>query len=103
MALNFTGRLPPPEAAPPRGRMPAVALACFGAAAVLAALVFAVALRQHRVDAPSPTPPLVGTDRPQVAAASPPRAVGPAPAEPWIMHKAAVQPASRNRSASFCA
>jgi hypothetical protein len=36
-------------------------LSCFAIAAMLAGLVFLVALRQHKV--PPPTPPLVGGDR----------------------------------------
>jgi len=100
MALNFTGRPPPPEE-PIRGpgRAPVMVLACFGAAALLAALVFAVALRQHRLDAPAPLPALVGVEA-AAPTAAPPKAVASAPApaaEPaWIMHKAAApQPASQ--------
>ena len=97
MALNFTGRAlaGPAEEPPARSRTPILVLACFGAAALLAGLVFAVALRQHKLDAPSLAPPLVGMDRALAAAppqASAPKPVGP-PADAWIMHKAAAPPA----------
>ncbi len=89
MALNFTGRArSAAETGPPVGRTAAVVLSCFGAAAVLAGLVFATALRQHK--APIPLPPLLGTDS-ALAAAVPPRAP-PAPPESWIVHQAAAQP-----------
>jgi hypothetical protein len=85
MPLNFTGGTQP--APSPAGRTRAVVLACFGAAALVAGLVFATALRQHRTEAPNLAPPLVGTDRVLAAAAPPPPS--PPPAEPWIMHPAA--------------
>ncbi len=89
MPLNFTGRdLPATEKAPPAGRTAAVVLSCFGAAAVLAGLVFATALRQHKP--PAPLPPLVGTDRALAATVQPKPA--PASDESWIVHKAAAQP-----------
>jgi hypothetical protein len=91
MPLNFTGGGQPEPAAPAAGRTPVVIVSCLGAAAVLAGLVFAVALRQHRVETPSPAPPLVGADK--VLAAAPPKPPAPAPADPWILHKAA-QPAA---------
>jgi hypothetical protein len=83
--LNFTGRDVPTAAGTPApsGRPPVVILACFGAAALLAGLVVAVALRQHKVEHPSPAPPLVGVDRtltPAVAPKAP--AVGPAAVPP---------------------
>ena len=72
MPLNFTGRdLPAAEKVPPASRTAVVVLSCFGAAAVLAALVFATALRQHKP--PPLLPPLVGTDR--ALAATPPKPV----------------------------
>ncbi|MGZ3277576.1 MAG: hypothetical protein ACXU82_06475 [Caulobacteraceae bacterium] len=91
MALNFTGRPQPPAPAdaPPARRLPTVILACFGAAAVLAGLVVAVALRQHKLDAPSPTPPLMGVDR-VLTAAAPLAPV--APAEPGLVRPAAPRP-----------
>ena len=100
MALNFTGRPPPPEEqVQGAGRAPVMVLACFGAAALLGALVFAVALRQHKLNAPPPLPALVGVEAAApTAVQAPPKAVAPAPApaaEPaWITHKAAApQPA----------
>jgi hypothetical protein len=90
MPLNFTGRTQPegPDDAPSAVRTSVVLLTCFGAAALLAGLVFAVALRQHKVEAPSSAPPLVGVD--SALAAAPPRpAPALAPAEPLIMHRAA--------------
>jgi hypothetical protein len=82
MALNFTGRLPPPEEpVPGKGRAPVTVLACFGAAAVLAGLVLAVALHQHKLDAPPPLPALVGVDATAPAAVQPPpKPVASAPA-----------------------
>jgi hypothetical protein len=90
MALNFTGRDRPAAAGdvPPSGRTAVVVLSCFGAAGILAALVFATALRQHRP--PEPLPPLVGTDHALTAAAPPP--VAPPPPEHWIVHPAVAQP-----------
>lgn len=93
MALNFTGRqLPAPEA-PPRdpGRAPVMVLACFAIAALLAGLVFFVALRQHKAAAPAAAPPLVGADRATLTPA-PVKAAAPEPA--WIEHKSAPQPAA---------
>lgn len=87
MALNITGRSPPGAENAPSGRTAVVVLSCFGAATVLAGLVFAAALRQHKP--PPPLPPLVGTDRTPAAAQPKPAA---APAEAWIVHKAAAQP-----------
>jgi len=86
MALNFTGRAPPEAPARPPGRAPTVMLSCLGAAAVLAALVIAAALRQHQP--PNPAPPMTGKDRAPVAAAAP------SPAEPGIVHEAAERVAS---------
>ena len=89
MPLNFTGRAPPAaEKVPPAGRTAVVVLSCFGAAAILAGLVFATALHQHKP--PTPPPPLVGID-PTQAPAAPPKPA-PTPAESWIVHKAAAQP-----------
>ena len=90
MSVNFSGSEPPAPAAPPAGRTLAVILGCFGAAAVLAALVFAVAVQQHR--APSSAPPIVGVDR-ALAAAAPAKPAAPAPADHWVLH-AAAQPAA---------
>jgi len=89
MALNFTGRAPPEPPPAPR-RAPVLVLACFGVAALLAGLVFVAALRQHRVEAATPLPPLTGGDLAAAAPAKP----APAPAaEPaWILHKAAPAP-----------
>jgi hypothetical protein len=108
MALNFTGRLPPPEEpVQGPGRAPVTVLACFGAAALLAGLVVAVALRQHKLDAPAPLPALVGVDAAVSPPARTPSKPTPAPsataaAEPaWIMHKAAApQPASPTPTAA---
>ena len=87
MALNFTGReLTAPEAPPARSRVPVMVVACFAIAAMLAGLVFLVSLRQHKAEAPPPSPPLVGGDR-AAPARAPAVAVTPAPA--WIEHKAA--------------
>jgi hypothetical protein len=92
MPLNFTGRAQPAaEDPPPAGRTQVVLLACFGAAAVLAALVFATALRQHKVETPSPAPPLVGTDSALAATAPSAPAAAPQVSEPWILHSAAQQ------------
>jgi hypothetical protein len=88
MALNLIGRTPP-------SRTAVVVLSCFGAAAVLAGVVFAAALRQHT--APEPPPPLVGTDPALPAAVAPRPAPSPAPgpAESWILRRDAAQlPAS---------
>lgn len=93
MGLNFTGRELPPTEEPSRtaSRAPAMVLACFAIAAMLAGLVFLVALRQHKADAPPPLPPLVGADQ----AVQPPAASAKAVALPaWIEHKAAPQPAA---------
>jgi hypothetical protein len=73
-----------------------VLLSCFGAAALLAVLVFAVALRQHadlrlqKALALATTPPLVGMDRAFLAPV-PPRPPAPAVAQPehWVVHPAA--------------
>ncbi len=87
MPLNFTGRdLPAAEKVPRAGRTAVVVLSCFGAAAVLAILVFASALRQHKP--PPLLPPLLGTDR-ALAAPAPPK---PAPAEARTLHQSAAQP-----------
>jgi hypothetical protein len=64
-----------------------VLLSCFGAAALLAGLVFAAALHQHRTETPSSAPPLIGTDRAISTADAAPRP--PSPPEQWIMHPAA--------------
>jgi hypothetical protein len=86
--LTLTGRDETTAAdSPPADRTRVVILSCFGAAALLAGLVFAVALRQHKVEAPNLAPPLVGTDR-ALAVAAPPAPVS-APPERWIMHPAA--------------
>jgi hypothetical protein len=68
-----------------------VILACFAAAAILAGLVVAVALRQHRVEAPGLAPILVGTDHAQASAAPSPAA--PPPAEASNVRAAAQPPA----------
>ena len=68
-------------------RTSAVMLSCFGAAAVLGALVVAAALRQHKPEGPPPV--LVGTT---LAAAQPrPATAKPiaAPVDPAIVHPAA--------------
>ncbi len=86
MSLNFTGRLPPPEDRPPvRNRTPVFILGCFGAAALLAGLVFAVALRQHGAETTNPAPPLTG-----VAVATPQAQAAPvAPSQPAPVQQAA--------------
>lgn len=96
MPLNFTGRAAPAprDEGPPAGRAPVI-LACFAAAALLGGLVVAVALRQHKVEAPSAAPPLVGIDVASAAAApSAPKPSVPAPAEPRIVRQAAAAPPS---------
>ena len=101
MAVNFTGSAQPegPDEGRPAGRTRAVILSCFGAAAVLAVLVFAVALRQHKIETPSSAPPLVGVDR--ALAAAPPRPPAPAsaPVESPILHDAAEPAAPPPRAA----
>lgn len=93
MALNFTGRDPDParSAARPAGRTPAVIIGCLAAASVLAGLVVVMALHRHAVEAPSPAPPLVGTDSVQVEAPRP-SAPAPAPAEAAVVRQAAAPP-----------
>jgi hypothetical protein len=90
MALNFSSHAQPQPTGdvPPSGRTAVVVLSCFGAAGILAALVFATALRQHKP--PTAAPPLVGTDS-ALAAAAPPRPAPP-PTESWIIHQAAAEP-----------
>src|SRR5689334_16340066 len=95
MGLNFTGRAPaePDSPTPPRVRAPVMALAIFGVAAMLAGLVFFAALRQQRIDAPPPLPPLMGADQ---AVATAPAKPEPTAAQPaWILHKAAPAAAPR--------
>jgi hypothetical protein len=84
MPLNFTGGAGPDETVRPAGRTPVVILACFGAAAILAGLVFAAALRQHQVTAPVSAPPLVGIDRALAAVPPAPPAPPLAPAAPEL-------------------
>ncbi|MEI9892096.1 MAG: hypothetical protein WDN45_18005 [Caulobacteraceae bacterium] len=101
MALNFTGRAPAgPEASEPaQSRGPVVALAIFGVAAMLAGVVLFAALRQHRIDAPPPLPPLMGADQAVAAEPAKPAVALAADAEPaWIMHKAAPTPRRRTRA-----
>jgi predicted component of type VI protein secretion system len=91
MALNFTGReLPAPETPPRSSRAPVMVLGCFAIAAMLAGLVFLVALRQHKAETPPPLPPLVGADRATLPPAPAKAAAAPQPV--WIEHKAAPQP-----------
>jgi hypothetical protein len=94
MALNFTGRAKlSAEKAQPPGRTAVVVVTCFGAAAVLAGLVFAAAVRQHQPSAP--LPPLVGSDRTLAAVVSPgPSASARTWSEHWSMHPAAAEAAS---------
>jgi hypothetical protein len=88
MPLTFTGRdEPAAEGASPGVRTLVVVVACFGAASLLAVLVFAMALRQHKVEAPPSAPPLIGVDR-AFAAPAAPKPPAPAPVEPWITHPA---------------